>query len=350
MFYSVLKNSMQGNLLLKMSLFLILALLFFAGCIPDPYGALIRPYYTQQLEPKAWSDNGESLYLSYINRSGEALDFNFFFLEVDLETGHVDYLHKLEGIVPRILGSGFVANSMLFYTNANKDGFHLQELYQMDANAVQPLFSDSSITFYGAHSAYVKGNFLISSFSSRDNNNAVEEPQWGIYDTLEGTASLFRVSPEVVTPLNYLNPLGAKCYLSNVLPGARPLDSAYKDLQVTHALAIMDIDNVVISGVQKMPVYDGHLRFRDWLSEDEILFSQVRENGSYLQSVSYQISTQAYRVREDFRQQGLLSPDKSKVAFIDGDFLMISNADGSQARKILYIPRDLPKGDPEILE
>ena len=170
--------------------------------------------------------------------------------------------------------------------------------------------------------------------------------RWGSHRLLDHSNAVFEMDLEKVKPLEYLSALGNRVYLSSYPPGQVAFR---KQISEQHVLGEINLEEAILSDLDHLPAYDGHLRFRDWLSEDEILFSQVRENGSYLQSVSYQISTQAYRVREDFRQQGLLSPDKSKVAFVEGDFLMISNADGSQARKILYIPRDLPKGDPEIL-
>lgn len=330
--------------------YLCLAVLFFLnlGCtLPGPFDD-VKAYYTQSLTPLTWSENGESLYLSYLNRTGKNLDFNFFYLKVDLSSHKVDYLYKQEKEIPGILGQGLVEGSFLFSANSSTS------LFQMKQGKVEKLLKESQLNIRGAPYTFIREGFLIASFSVPDQNEKDAEvlnPKWGRYALDNDSILFFRFSPGFVTPLRYLNPFGKKVYLSSFRPG----DGAYREIKEQHAWGDIDVTNAEISQVKIIPEYEGYyLRFWDWLSEDEILFERQsqtdRLRNEKLSAVSYRLSTQSYEVREDFRQKGLLSPTKDKVAFVKGDFLMISQPDGSHAEKILFIPRDLPKGDPEYLE
>ncbi len=135
----------------------------------------------------------------------------------------------------------------------------------------------------------------------------------------------------------YVNPFQNKIYLSNVFPLG-----AQKNTVAEHAWGIFDVETAVISERQIFPQYDGFLSFWDWISEDEILFSQTDEEGKYLNAVSYFLSSQTYEVREGFSQKGLLSNDKKQVAYVHSGSLMVSHIDGSVHKKILSIPLALP--------
>ena len=323
--------------------FWVLALLIFGGCVPDPYGAIFVPHYTQHLRPTAWSDDGETLYLLYANRSGENLDSTLFYLTVDVNSRETTFLHNernASGVF--YLGKDAESRQLMFYSADERTPELIALSPEKSANNPSRIALQDD-NFRAIPRMFLMDGYILGPLASMSSSD--DFFRWGRHRLLDHSNVVFEMDLEKVKPLAYLSALDNRVYLSSYYPG----QVTSKALGEQHAVGKIELEQAVISDLENLPPYDGYLRFRDWLSEDEILFSQVRENGTYLQSVSYQISTQAYRVREDFHQQGLLSPDKSKVAFVEGDFLMISNADGSQARKILYIPRDLPKGDPEIL-
>lgn len=322
---------------------LLLLCFFVGGCIPDPYGAIFVPYYTQNLRPIEWSDDGETLYLLYGNRSGESLDPTLFYLKVDVNLRESTFLYnEKNGPGVFYLGKDDQSRQLIFYSADERSPELIVLSSEKSANNPDRVALQDD-DFHAVPRMFLMDGYILGPLASMPLSDGFF--QWGRYRLSDHSNAVFEMDLEKVKPLTYLSTLGDRAYLSSYYPG----QVASKELNEQHAVGKIELEQAVISNLENLPPYDGHLRFWGWLSDDEILFSQVRENGTHLQSVSYQLSAQTYRVRDDFRQRGLLSPDKSKVAFVEGDFLIISNADGSQSRKILYIPQDLPKGDPEIL-
>jgi hypothetical protein len=330
--------------------YLCLAVLFFLnlGCtLPGPFND-VKAYYTQRLTPVSWSEDEDSLSLIYTNRSGANLEPTLFCLSVDIKSRKVTYLYGEKNVYGwRFLGVDPKRNRFTFLSNTNNES----KLMWIGSEAEPEIVNLQNVDLQRPYYAFLKDDSIISPLSIPNNNEASSTPRWGRLSISNGSASVFEIQPALVTPLIYLNTFKDSVYLSSYAPGS----VTQRGLPEQHAWGELDLANAEVSQVKSISEYEGYyLRFWDWLSEDEILFERQsqtdRLRNDKLSAISYRLSTQSYEVREDFRQKGLLSPTKDKVAFVEGDFLMISQPDGSHAEKILFIPRDLPKGDPEYLE
>lgn len=317
--------------------YLCLAVLFFLnlGCtLPGPFNDF-KAYYTQRLTPLAWSEDSKSLVLMHSTYNKD-YQFNLTYLKLDIISKDYKFLYESDkDDFFYLIAVDSVKESLFLYNKGN--------VYQRK----DKLDTSLNLKIDSPKAEFVQDHLLIykESQTHRDEPGLPFKSLFA-YSISDQQLNLLNQQPLLVENIQETKP-----YKGNVYFASQPIARIpVKGVKVKHALGKLDLEKMLISQAQNLPEYEGHLRFRDWLSQDELLFSQIDDKGTYLNTVSYRLSTQSYEVREDFRQKGLLSPNKDKVAFVEGDFLIISQPDGSHAEKILFIPRDLPKGDPEYLE
>lgn len=294
----------------------------------------LTPVDTQSLKPELWSKDGKTLYLTYIVEAWANPKAKYRFIKVDLDSGNFDVLYdKSELPYPRFISGNHEEDQFLFYVSGGL-GVH-----QWKSGELRTLAAN--LSFSSAHQAYRIDDYVMAPMSvprlNPDGNTFFYDLGWACYSLKTQSAISLRQDSGSMDYFWYVNPFQNKIYLSNVFPSG-----TQKNTVAEHAWGVFDVETAVISDRQTLPQYDGFLSFWDWISEDEILFSQIDEEGKHLNAVSYYLSGQTYEVREGFRQKGLLSNDKTQVAYVRNGSLMVSHTNGSVHKKILSIPLALP--------
>lgn len=331
------------NLLKSSSLWLCLTvMLFLISCGPQEN---VTRYYEQNLSLMYWSADQQFIYAVYSNLKRDDGTRGYFIYKIDLE-GNYTLLFEGEGEFPSVLG--FDAENEIFYCSFRYTPNQPNQGNPSGKPAIYQLKDQQLTEFIPGHGApdygYLDQKKLYLTTYQWD---LLQEDQqgrlrggWGRYVLSDKHFKAFQSKSELVLQAGYTEPFYSKIFISSLSPG---IHASYLK-QAVYAWGDLDLEAAEISNVKELPEYtQGILSFWEWLSEDEILFSVIDEGRRYLGAVSFNLSTETYTERSEFKRRGLLSPDRKWLTYVSNNKLIVSKPDGSQAKHILDV-RNFPKG------
>ncbi len=296
-----------------------------------------EPLYVQNFKEYFWSHDDSFIYALYSNyrkdKNGSA-----YIVKVDVNNSKYEYFHESEGYAPEILDLD-TRNDSVIAVYGDKPG-----LFSIQKEQVIQLIDTqkSSINGYAQYDNDFKYIFAHRTIGEYPNIKS----EWGRYKLEDESFLEFNI-PNLILDIKFVNVnKNNNIYLSNYMQ----FESIVSEKKEQHVIGKLDPETAKITDLEMLPAYsEGSLRFRAWLTEDEVLFSLMDENLRHIKSVSYQLSKRIYKAQPDFQQVGILSTDKLWVAYESNKKFIVSKPNGAQSRLILDIKRDLPKGDPQYI-
>lgn len=318
-------------------------LLFFLVSCEQPIQ--LDRYYEQNLSPMYWSADQQFIYAMYGNRKRDDGTRGYFIYKIDLE-GNYTLLFEGEGEFPNMLD--FDSENEIFYCslrytpNQPNQGNLSGEpaIYQLKDQQLTKFIPGHGAPYYGYLDPKKRYLTTYQWDLLQEDQQGIPRGGWGRYILSEKDFQAFKSDDELVSQARYMKPFYKKIYLST----SSPSTSVTPLKQAVYAWGDLDLKTAEINNVKEFPEYtQGILSFWDWLSEDEILFSVIDEGRRYLGAVTFNLSTETYTKRPEFKRRGLLSPDRKWLTYVSNNKLIVSKPDGSEAKHILDV-RNFPKG------
>jgi hypothetical protein len=304
--------------------------------------------YLQNLSIQFWSSDEKFLYGIYSHNVNEYIpnteikrDVKKYLLKININSGRYEVLYEEKGeeAIHSVLDFNEENESFIVKLSGNDD---LTIISKGIASGI--LISKQKNYYIGKSAKYSSDYKYIYSQNYIDASTG-DAHEWGRYKLDDKSFLPFKSSAVDFSKIDQLN-----VYQDKYLYGFRFLNNSDPGDAGQHILGVIDLATATVLDFKIMsPHTDGLLKFRTWLSENELLFSVLDKNEKHIKSVSYNLIQNIYISRPNFQREGLLSPTKQWVVYQADGKLMISGSDGSSAREVLDIQDDLPKGTASYL-